>query len=712
MMKAIQPKMKGLMMLSRIFIFVFAFLHFPLASLAIEPVFRAEFNEAEFAQSGWQSMAAGFGQYQPASVSIGPIPGSPQNPDLSNGRGVIVTALSGQGAFVYGPTIQTDSRLMLLRVSVISISNGGSVAMGALDVAPNGTIGDVDGSLSYLFETNSNTFRNEYQQITMLYQPKSNAMIPFIQLAVESSDPPQSVTVMFDNFLVYPLDTNTVADPALQQVFGISEGVLQPTSTPTPTFTLPPEPTQTPTSTPTSTPTIPPGDTITGDVFSVSSIDDNQDAIDPSVAFDQNQTYSVVAADNMSGFQDIVLRNVNTEDLSISSPITVNETFEDTRTESPDVDIDFGGTRHIVWTDNRFELFSIYLAQYNFAGSRLVDADFEVNMLFENTNTEKPVVAAQDNGNLIVGWRDDRNFLWDFHVRRLYWDGGTLNLIDGEDFLVNIPREETDVDSLDIEVEPSGQIMAVWSDNRVELDGEPRNDIFGRLFTMNTAIDGGELPSSVTEIKISDYDNIRDDAFDPQVAYNDGWFLIVWRNLQFDNVNGNEQPSSHINAAVVDSNGNVRESEFVMDSNEAGLQNVAPSVAPWGEDSFVVSWYDEINEQTWAQWYNAREHMYLTDPIPLVQDVRSLNKKGIATDGENGFLSIWDSFVGGYHDIYGFAGWWLSENTMSKATPPAKSSGATFSISTAPANNKVFKALRQGRNTKPAREQGELKARR
>ena len=169
------------------------------------------------------------------------------------------------------------------------------------------------------------------------------------------------------------------------------------------------------------------------------------------------------------GYQDVLLRQVNTGDNTVSNPIAVNQGFQDTVAQTPDIAIDIGGIRHVVWSDNRSvnpKLFSIYMAELNASGSKLNQNDFEVNGLFENTNTAEPALALRVTGEITVCWRDDRNFLMDVFVRRMRWTGTALQAIDAKDFQVNLPFENTNVSHPDVAVDDQSNIVVIWSDDR------------------------------------------------------------------------------------------------------------------------------------------------------------------------------------------------------------------------------------------------------
>lgn len=623
----------------------------PFMAQALEPVYRASFNEKTFSETGWSFFQSG-ADYEPASVSTGLIPSSPNFPDYSDGRGIIVTALSGQGSFIYGPVIPTNGHLALIRISVLTLAKGGTLAAGALNVDPKGSIATTNSSVSYAFETDSEQFMGDYQYIHVLFRPQNKALIPIFQLAVPPSSSRMSVTAMFDNLEVYLVKEDTLSDPGWRTVFGFEKFSPEPTLTPTvkATSTPTPTPTVTPTPTPKTNPTPSGSSFVVDTLYTLTRDSDQKEAFNAKTAFDRGDSFAIVAADLTGGYQDINLRNIDINKKLVDGPYTVNQTFQDTVAQTPDVAVDFSGTRHIVWSDNRSieKLFSIYLAQMNSAGSRRVTSDFEVNNLFESTNTAEPALAVLDDGDMAVCWRDDRNFLMDLFVRRLHWDGGKITAIDKNDFQINIPFENTHVSHPDIAMTVSGIIAVVWSDDRVLVDGNKRNDIYARIFSKSTAYGSNrQLPSTIAEIQVSGVDTQNDSALHPQIAHQNGKFVIVWQNRNpVTNI-------SFIYAAVLNENGTILHPEFLIDSGSETSRCSAPSIAAWQNGQFFITWYNDATNQIVGRIYDAEKHLFASDPVILVTNVASTEQTSVAISKTNRAYAVWDGVTRGFRDIFG-----------------------------------------------------------
>ncbi len=666
----------------------------------LTPLYGAAFDEAAFPLTGWTAVPSGAGQFQPAAVSIGLIPTSPSSPAYSNGRGVIISAAPGQGAFVYGPVVTVGADLVLLRLSVHALSGGGSIAVGALNVTPGGTLANADGSANYALEADTARFTADYEYVFAVYRPQGQAIVPFFQLAVNPGMP-SAVTAMFDNFEVYPINAETVTDPAWRFIFGFG-GIGTPTATPTP------PPGATPTMTPTVTPTVPGGATPTpppatgglepGEVYSISPTSDQKEAFSPRTAYDRGSLFAVVAADLTEGYQDVLLRQVNTGDNTVSNPIAVNQGFQDTVAQTPDIAIDACGIRHVVWSDNRSvnpKLFSIYMAELNASGSKLNQNDFEVNGLFENTNTAEPALALRSNGEITVCWRDDRNFLMDVFVRRMRWTGTALQAIDAKDFQVNLPFENTNVSHPDVAVDDQSNIVVIWSDDRVLLEGKKRNDIYARFFTSSTQPDAKrQLPESVPEIQINAFDNQAEQAKEPGIAFQKGVFLAVWRNVV------TQSNASSIRGAVFDAQGKILVAEFVIDGGSG--QAAAPAVSGWTDGRFLITWYDAGSKQIFGRLYDSVQNAFLTDPVPLVDGVEGLERTGVAAGGGNTGLSVWDGISGQLKDIFGVS-ILVDTSTLMAVTRPVSVTDAEGRGRTLSASTMSVETARTGGETKAER---------
>ncbi|MDP8244983.1 MAG: hypothetical protein P9L94_12930 [Candidatus Hinthialibacter antarcticus] len=618
---------------------LFSVLIFTLFAFAQEPapLFRANWNDIDFAGAGWTTLpASGF---EPADTRIGLVPTNPNDQSGEPGRGVLVTAAPGQGTLAFGPVVAVGDDPVLLRLSVLASAPGAVIAMGVFDVAPDGSIFDTDNTGFFLFENDSAEFVDGYVRLTAFYNPKSNAVIPLIQFAVQpGGDAP--VTGMFEDFEIFPLDAATVSDPALQSLFGVEGGVEPtPTLTPTPTPTQPPiDPTPTPGEVP---------DFELEFFIDVSPLDDGAAASDADVAFDRDGKYVYSAADSTLGFRDAILYDFDAESETVSDAVAVNEPFEDTRVNDTAIEIGPGANRMVVWSDDRRldKHEGIFLTSVNETSERLFIEDVWINEAFDDTDAINPSIDLNDAGEMVVVWQDDRFFDTAIFARRFNWDGADLTSKDDVDLLANITFEDTAPADPDVALGDDGRIVVVWSDDRIAVEGQRRNDVYARYFKMKTdASEDGVVPDSNKEIRVSLTDEVFDHATTPRIAFGGRYFLAVWVN---------ENPDTHqrnIHGAVLEDDADIRVTEFIIDLGESTARATAPSVAKWDEDQFVITWYDEATGEMFVEFYDARENAYLTDPVVLTDNMDGVANTAVAVGG-NRVVSVWDNLFEGLSEV-------------------------------------------------------------
>ncbi|MBD3266440.1 hypothetical protein GF373_07195 [bacterium] len=612
---------KGLSLAGVVFLLIFASVT---AAHAINPIYSAHFSEPNFTETGWVQFPTGDpGEYELAEVSTGLIS---QVEGYSDSQGIRIQAATGQGGTIFGPVVQTGDVPVLVRVSVHTLSAGGTIAVGALDADASGSLETMDGSICFALEMKSETYADTFHQVSVLYKPKRDAIVPVLQLVGPSGGDSSSVTAMFDNVEVYPLTQETVPDAEWQTLLGITDPGA---AIPTPTPTLTPTPT--------------PGESdfpVRVDANYYLPLGEEEKALhDPALAFDRDDEYTTAMnVISPAGFQDVAIRDIDTEAKEVSPSIIVNELFENTKTKQPDISIDFSGVRHVAWTDNRDieKTYSVYVSPMDGFGNRLLENDILVNDLFENTNTQHPAIAGQGNGTITVSWIDDRHFAEDLYIRRLLWNGTQMQWIDEADIALNSPFENTDLGEPDIAMDEDGHIAVVWPDNRLIQNDRQRWDIYGRFFPVDAEpTDDDKLPDDHVELQISIYDSDFDHARLPRVAISNGNCLIAWVN---------ENPSTGdraIHGAVADTNGKLVHSEFLVDGGE-GINNTLVDVKAIEENRFLILWQDEAIKEIFVTVYDAAEHSFLTDGIGIIELQDAAGNIALAVDNEMRFLSLWD----------------------------------------------------------------------
>jgi hypothetical protein len=647
-----------------------------------QSLYYETFNKDSLSTIGWTAFPSGVpGDFEIGNAKLGAIPSTAGYADT---RGLILTTKPGQGVTLLGPVIEVGNDPVLVKVSVYASNGGGSVAVGALDAETGRPMGAPDGSVGYSIEVDSAAYMDGYQKVSVLYRPKRNAIVPVLQLAVYSTSNVQSVTVIFDNLVVYDLNASLIENSVLRSIFDIH---------------VPVEPTPTPPATPTPTPT--PGEvTIQVDSFyDILPIDDEAAFFSPSVAYDDGDRFAVSTnVESSDGFIDIALKEINNQTKESSPSYIVNELYEDTTALTPDIAIDYSGTRQIVWTDNRSieKLYSIYLAQFDGFGNKLVENDTTINQLFESTDTESPAIAGKGDGNVTVCWVDDRHFAKDVFVRRLRWTGSTVFAIDENDFQINPPFEDTQILTPDVAMDEDGHIVVAWADDRLIQADKKRFDIYARFFHTNAALTAeGKLPNTYIELQVTTFNKNLANSMYPKIAIANGKCLFAW--VDEDQQSG----AKAIHAALTTTSGAVLQPEFLIDGTKA-TQNSIVDVKAINDDLFLILWKDEDVEGLFAKIYDARQHLLLTVGLGLTESDNYTTALSLAVDDNHNFVAFWDWYNAGESvslNLTGLSGQVLLNDLHAYSTP--KSLNVNFAAKT---TIKPFK-------TKPQRAESTIKKR-
>ncbi|MGI6455725.1 MAG: hypothetical protein ACOX5R_08925 [bacterium] len=628
--------------------FLFSLLILPLYHAAAVPIYQVGFEAGSLEANGWAATPVFGGDFTMASVTIGPHPVNPPGNFAAGERALRITASGGQAALVYGPAINVGNSYAIIRFQVYASSGGGTLAIGGLNTSTD-SISGIEGSTVHDYQTDSQVYVGQYYNLSVLMKPKHQRLIPIVQLVVQSGRSP--VTVVVDQIEVYRVDTNLVQNPELQQVLGLTGGGNNPTPPPTP----PPSGAQ----------------VFVDDIIPVTPQDDPDQGMLPEVEFDTGSVFALISTEIIEGYQDIIHRNVDirAETDNIRDAVRVNDSFENVIATDPDVGITSGGSRLVVWTDNRGidettnqQLYSIFLEDLNpFNGFEPAGSndDYEVNEAFQDTNAYAPSISVQSNSNFAVTWYDNRYVdqgvaYNDIFLQRMHFNGTNFELLDNRNIQVNIPRAGTNSYDPDVAVTDSGTVAVTWSDNRVLINNQRRRDVYARVFQMGTqavvnAAGGLALPDSVPEASLSDFDDATfDHALTPRIAHSGGYFLVVWTN---ENDNG----KGEIRAAVLNDTGSVIHLEFIIDDDE-NVDVHAPSVAGYGNGQFLITWHDELNHFIYAILYDANEHMFLTDYILMIEGSVQTQQTSTAISPDLTFLIGFDSVFENLYDLFTISG--------------------------------------------------------
>ncbi|MBD3267845.1 SUMF1/EgtB/PvdO family nonheme iron enzyme [bacterium] len=158
------------------------------------------FSESNAESNCIEIMGAGFDSYPKAEVSFGSIPMDDTSQEITDGKGLIVTADPGEGIMIVSPPI-LSAKSALIRCTVRASASHVSFCLASIDRAKNqfvSTITPNEGAL----------FKETYQKISDFFLPPSTGFQPLMQV-VNTSDT-HALTVFLDNWEIIAMDRETI----------------------------------------------------------------------------------------------------------------------------------------------------------------------------------------------------------------------------------------------------------------------------------------------------------------------------------------------------------------------------------------------------------------------------------------------------------------------------------------------------------------------
>jgi hypothetical protein len=267
----------------------------------------------------------------------------------------------------------------------------------------------------------------------------------------------------------------------------------------------------------------------------------------------------------------------------------------------------------VVWQDSRYGSKDILGSIVTGAG--VVQHPSGIAIVVAGNQQEVPDVAF-DGTNYFVVWHDTRSSTFpDIYGNRVSRTGSVL---DASGFVISAAsgNQRYPVAAFD-----GVNYLVVWADTRnFAVSGE---DIHGaRVTTAGGVVD----PASFV---ISNAANTQDS---PDVAYGNGYYLVVWRDLRTD--------AGDIYAARVNTSGNVLDATGIAVTAAANEQG-GPTVTA-GAGIYLLGWHDFRAGNFDIYAARVTNAGSVLDPAGLVvsnaADIQEL--PAVAFDGEN-FLFVW-----------------------------------------------------------------------
>lgn len=418
-----------------------------------------------------------------------------------------------------------------------------------------------------------------------------------------------------------------------------------------------------------------------GGNFKVNDDDGSVDKLTVSAAMDAEGNFLISWRDERNGHDDIHAQYFTHNGSAQGSNFRVNDDAGEARQLSP-ASITTGVGKFVVaWTDRRNQTSDIYAQRFE-QGSIAVGDNFKINDDFGSAEQSLPAMTLDSNGNFVIAWADRRNGDVDSYAQRYSSDGTAL----GVNFKVNDGPGSSFLLPPDIASDDNGNFVITWLHHRFPtstiyaqryasdgtasgsnfrvndaLDSERRfspavaSDVNGHfiitwrderegsgdIYAQRYAPDGTPLGSN---FRVNDFAP----AFQtrPAIATDaDGDFVVVWqdpRNLGYDD----------IYAQRYSDDGTASGANFKVNDSERTFQ-CCPAVAMDDFGNFVVTWYDESNEDIYTQRF-ASDGTALGSNFKVneIESSGSPYSVAIAMDLDGNFVITWQDRRHDNGDIY------------------------------------------------------------
>ncbi|MFH0931168.1 MAG: hypothetical protein V1890_04465, partial [Candidatus Zixiibacteriota bacterium] len=258
----------------------------------------------------------------------------------------------------------------------------------------------------------------------------------------------------------------------------------------------------------------------------------------------------------------------------------------------PAIAMDHQGNFVVVWVDERNTFWDIYGQRFDRSGNPL-GGNFRVNDgRGENKSYNHNFGVAMDaDGDFVVVWQDNRSNNSDIYAQRYNSSGLQV----GSNFKVNDDPGFSSQTSPAVTMNPSGEFVAVWLDNR------DRNfSIYGQRY-----LSSGEAMG--TNFKITSFQMSKIDLFPPGVAIDPkGDFVVTWSAVVYNPETSKDYHEIH--AIRVNAKNEILGSEFKVNDSDSSASPSNPDIAMDAPGNFVITWVEKkpSSLDILAQRYNLK----------------------------------------------------------------------------------------------------------
>lgn len=346
------------------------------------------------------------------------------------------------------------------------------------------------------------------------------------------------------------------------------------------------------------------------------------DQTEPVVAFDGNN-YMVVWNDDRDvppGSYDNIYGARVTQEGEVLDPggfqICV---FED---DQDNPDIAFDGTGYfVVWGDDRASDDKVYGTRVTVDADVITPDGFRISTS-EGSNSYPKIAAGSEN--YLVVWSDYRNSLREIYGTRISFSGGVLD--ENGIRITNDSEWQTDP-----KVTSDGtDFFVIWNDER---DDATSNVYGARVNKEGTVLDPSGIPVAV----------IEDYAYEHQVAFGNGHYLVTWDEYKFTDRDERKTYGNYVNTS-----GEVLFPEEFPLAVEEGFQHRSVAVSN-GTDFFYV--YENAGRFLYNR-VDLSGAMINGSGTDISSSVNTQNYAAVASDGTD-YLVVWMDTRYGNSSIFG-----------------------------------------------------------
>ncbi|MBN2089144.1 Ig-like domain-containing protein [candidate division KSB1 bacterium] len=350
----------------------------------------------------------------------------------------------------------------------------------------------------------------------------------------------------------------------------------------------------------------------------------------PAVAMNFDGSFILVWTDERNGDLDIYGQRFNTAGARNGVNFRVNDGTGSSAQLYPAVAVDGRGYEFVVWEDERAGSSDIFTQKYTNLGVKIGN-NYKIQEDSYKEDQKRPRITADNTGNILIVWQDDRNEDRDIYGHRYYNTGvpGSSNLKINDDVGSSAQLNSS------LAADANGNFVIVWEDYRTGF-----GEIYGQRFT-NT---GNRLGPN---FMINDDSSNANQKY-PSVGMDDeGNFIVAWR----DGRNG----ENDIYAQYFNAEGSTVGRNFKVNDDGNGHDQFIPAIAMNAGGSSVIVWLDKRNgqEDIYGQRYGkggiAEGNNF------RINESKAINNRWsprVSIDASGNLAVVWQDSSNGSWDIF------------------------------------------------------------